>query len=368
MKLQALLDTARALMADGRGLLAIDESTGTCDRRLADAGVLPTAQTRLAWRDLLIGTPGLGEYISGAILYDETIRQQRGDGTPFVRVLSDAGIVAGIKVDTGAKDLAAHAGETITEGLDGLRGRLQEYHALGARFAKWRAMFAIAEAGDERPSASGIAANAQALARYAALCQEAGLLPIVEPEVLMEGGHDLARCAEVTEHVLRQVFEQLAVQRVVPEAVILKPNMVTRGAACAGTDDVDEVADATVQTLRRAAPACLSGIAFLSGGQTGAQACARLNAMHLLRHRTAAALPWPLAFSFARALQHPALETWGGQDANREAAQRALLHRARCACAALRGPGGDGSPMTPRALPRARRRPAGPAVGHEVRQ
>ena len=279
----------------------------------------------------IVTTPGLGESISGAILFDETIRQQKKDGTPFVKVIADAGIIPGIKVDTGAKEMAGHPGEKITEGLDGLRDRLKEYFQLGARFAKWRAVIAL---GDGIPSRGCIEANAQALARYAALCQEAGLVPIVEPEVLMDGGHSLERCGEVTEEVLRTVFNQLHTQRVILEGMILKPNMVLPGLTCPKQETVDEVADATVKCLLRAVPAAVPGIAFLSGGQPSELASARLNAMNA---RFKSQLPWALAFSFARAIHQPALEIWGGEEAHVLAAQQALSHRARCNRAARRG-------------------------------
>jgi fructose-bisphosphate aldolase class I len=265
------------------------------------------------------------------ILYDETIRQRKQDGTPFVKVITDAGIIPGIKVDTGAKDMAGHPGEKITEGLDGLRVRLKEYSQMGARFAKWRAVITV---GDGIPCRGCIEANAQALARYAALCQEAGLVPVVEPEVLMDGGHPLERCCQVTEEVLRTVFNQLYTQRVVLEGMILKPNMVVPGLTCPQQEDVSEVADATVRCLLRAVPAAVPGIAFLSGGQPGELASARLNAMNV---RFKSRLPWALAFSFARAIQQPALEIWLGKETNVKAAQQALLHRARCNRAARRG-------------------------------
>ena len=276
-------------------------------------------------------THGLGESIGGAILFDETIRQQTIDGIPFVKVLVEAGIVPGIKVDIGAKELAGCSGEKVTEGLDGLRDRLAEYSRLGARFAKWRAVIAI---GDAIPSRSCIEANAHALARYAALCQEAGLVPVVEPEVLMDGGHTLERCLEVTEEVLREVFCQLYAQRVRPEGMILKPNMVLPGTTCTKQESVEEIADATVGCLLRAVPAAVPAIAFLSGGQSAALASVRLNAMNV---RFKSRLPWALAFSFARAIQQPALELWKGQEANVLIAQQALYHRARCNQAARRG-------------------------------
>ena len=328
---KALTGTARALVADGKGLLAMDESNPTCNQRFARLGIPQTEEARRAWRELIVTTPGLGECISGAILYDETIRQRKQDGTSFVNVLTDQGIIPGIKVDTGAKDMAGQPSEKITEGLDGLRDRLKEYFQMGARFAKWRAVIAV---GDGIPSRACIEANAQALARYAALCQEVGLVPVIEPEVLMDGGHTLERCCEVTEEVLRTVFNQLHIQGVALEGMILKPNMVLPGLACPTQATVDEVADATVRCLLRAVPAAVPGIAFLSGGQSGELASARLNAMNV---RFKSRLPWALAFSFARAIQQPALEIWSGQDANMKAAQQALLHRARCNQAARRG-------------------------------
>lgn len=334
MHARALIDTARALVADDKGLLAMDESTPTCNRRFAGLGIPQTVEARRAYRELLVTTPDLGTCISGAILYDETIRQRRHDGTPLLDVLTAAGIIPGIKVDTGAKDLAGHPGEKITEGLDGLRDRLAEYARLGARFAKWRAVIAVDESRDGIPSRGCIAANAHALARYAALCQEAGLVPVVEPEVLMEGAHTLARCGAVTEAVLRAVFRQLYTQRVVLEGLILKPSMVLPGSACPEQATVDEVADATVRCLLRAVPAAVPGIAFLSGGQPAELASARLNALHV---RSESPLPWALTFSFARALQQPALARWSGHDSNVNAAQHALLHRARCNQAARRG-------------------------------
>jgi len=319
------------MVADDKGLLAMDESNPTCNERFATLGIPQTEEARRAYRELIVATPDLGESISGAILYDETIRQQKRDGTPFLNVLTDAGIIPGIKVDAGAKNMAGHSGEKITEGLDGLRYRLKEYLQMGARFAKWRAVIAIS---DGLPSRSGLEANAHALARYAALCQEAGLVPIVEPEVLMDGEHTLERCLKVTEEALRNVFIQLNCQRVMLEGMILKPNMVLPGLTCPRQASVDEVADATVQCLLRTVPAAVPGIAFLSGGQSAELASARLNAMNV---RFESRLPWALAFSFARAIQQPALEIWRGEEANVQAAQKALLHRARCNQAARRG-------------------------------
>ena len=331
MNTQPLIDTAKALIAGDKGLLAMDESNPTCNKRFAKLGVPQTVEARRAYRELIVTTPGLGECINGAILYDETIRQQKTDGTPFVKVLIEAGIILGIKVDTGAKNLACHPGEKVTEGLDGLRDRLAEYSQMGARFAKWRAVIAI---GDGIPSQGCIEANAHALARYAALCQEAGLAPIVEPEVLMDGEHTLERCFEVTEEVLRTVFHQLYTQRVMLEGMILKPNMVLPGLTCPRQEPVDEVADATVKCLLRAAPAAVPGIAFLSGGQSAELASARLNAMNA---RFRSRVPWALAFSFSRAIQQPALEIWKGQEAHVSAAQQALYRRAKCNQAARRG-------------------------------
>ena len=331
MNAQALIDIAIKLVADNKGLLAIDESDSTCNKRFAKLGIPQTLEARRAYRELIITTPSLGGSISGVILYDETIRQQKRDGTPFLKVLGEAGIIPGIKVDIGAKDLAAHPGEKITEGLDGLRVRLQEYFQMGARFAKWRAVISI---GEGIPSRSCIEANAQALARYAALCQEAGLVPIVEPEVLMDGEHTLERCHKVTEEVLRNVFIQLNCQRVLLEGMILKPNMVLPGLSCPKQASVDEVTNITVNSLLRTVPAAVPGIAFLSGGQSGELASARLNAMNI---RFKSRLPWALAFSFARAIQQPALEIWLGQETNVKAAQQALLHRARCNLAARGG-------------------------------
>ena len=332
MNAQILTDTASKLVADDKGLLAMDESNPTCNKRFAKLVIPQTVEARRAYRELIVTTPGLGECISGAILYEETIRQQKEDGTPFLKVLTDAGIIPGIKVDTGAKDLAAHPGEKITEGLDGLRDRLKEYFQMGARFAKWRAVIAVSEEGI--PSRSCIEANAHALARYAALCQEAGLVPIVEPEVLMDGEHTLERCRAATEEVLLTVFNQLNSQRVLLEGMILKPNMVLPGLTCPTQASVDEVADFSVKSLLRTVPAAVPGIAFLSGGQSAELASARLNAMNV---RFKSRLPWALAFSFARAIQQPALEIWKGDKSQVSAAQQALVHRAKCNRAARRG-------------------------------
>jgi fructose-bisphosphate aldolase class I len=328
---QDLIDTASALVANDKGLLAMDESTPTCNRRFAALGIPQTEDARRAYRELIVTTPGLGDCVSGVILYDETIRQRGRDGTPFVTAIADAGIIIGIKVDTGAKDMAGHLGEKITEGLDGLRARFEEYSRMGARFAKWRAVIAL---GAGIPSQGCIEANAQALARYAALCQEAGLVPVVEPEVLMDGEHTLERCRQVTEDVLRTVFAQLCAQRVMLEGMILKPNMVLPGLACPRQESVNEVADATVKCLLRTVPADVPGIAFLSGGQSGELASARLNAINV---RFKSRLPWAVGFSYARAIQQPALAIWRGEEARVPAAQRALYHRAACNRAARRG-------------------------------
>ncbi|MEO7335795.1 MAG: class I fructose-bisphosphate aldolase [Caldimonas sp.] len=331
MDARRLIDTAKALMADDRGLLAMDESTPTCDKRFAALGIPQTEPMRRAYRDMIVTTPRLGECISGAILFDETIRQRTLQDVPFAQALEQAGIVPGIKVDGGAKALAGFPGEQVTEGLDGLRERLAEYAAMGARFAKWRAVIRI---GDGMPSDGCIEANAHALARYAALCQEAGLVPIVEPEVLMDGAHALERCRVVTEQTLHAVFDQLHAQRVVLEGMLLKPNMIVPGEDATDQSSVDAVADATVGCFLRTVPAAVPGIAFLSGGQAATLASAHLNAMNI---RFRSRMPWALAFSFARAIQQPALELWRGEAANVKAAQQALFHRADCNRAARRG-------------------------------
>ena len=324
MNEQTLKATAAALTADGKGLLAMDESNPTADKRFAALGIPQTPEMRRAYRDMIVTAPGLSESIGGAILYDETIRTRTFADVPFAQALEKVGIVPGIKVDDGAKPLALHDGELVTEGLDGLRERLADYSKMGARFAKWRAVITIADEKNA-PSRGCYEANAQALARYAALCQEAGIVPIVEPEVLMDGAHTLARCAEVTERALYFVFDALRAQRVLLEGMILKPNMVVPGLKCATQDSAEDVADATVRTFLRSVPAAVGGIAFLSGGQSAPGASARLNAMHV-RHEHA--LPWPLAFSFARAIQDPAMKAWAGKKENVAAAQKALVERA----------------------------------------
>jgi fructose-bisphosphate aldolase class I len=326
-----LTGIAQALVADDKGLLAIDESIPTCNKRFARLGIAQDEPTRRAYREMIMTTPGLGDSISGVILCDETIRQRTLTDDTFPTVLAAAGILAGIKVDLGAKPMAAHPTEKVTEGLDGLRERLTQYAAMGARFAKWRAVFAIADA---TPSRACMQANAHALARYAALCQEAGLVPIVEPEVLMTGEHTLARCGQVTEEVLREVFTHLHTQGVVLEQMLLKPNMILAGLSCPAQEPARTVADATIACLRRAVPAAVAGIAFLSGGQSGDLATARLAAIN---NPAGPPLPWPVAFSFGRAIQQPALAIWAGQDTNTAHAQYALLQRAATNHDARRG-------------------------------
>jgi fructose-bisphosphate aldolase class I len=318
-----LESTARAMVARGKGILAIDESTGTIKKRFDSIGVESTEESRRAYRELLITTPGGGEFISGMILYDETIRQKTAAGVPFPKALIDQGIIPGIKVDKGTMDLPCHAGEKVTEGLDGLAARLAEYRALGARFAKWRAVITI---GPGIPTTGCIEANAHALARYAGLCQEAGLVPMVEPEVLMDADNDAARCFEVTELTLRTLFDQICRQRVTLEHTILKVNMVVAGKKCPVQAGVAEVAELTVRCLLRSVPAAVPGIVFLSGGQSAELASAHLNAMNAAHPN----LPWPLSFSYGRALQDPCLKAWGGKVENVKAAQKALLHRERC--------------------------------------
>lgn len=331
MEKQEMIKTAKALMAGDKGILAMDESTPTCDKRFAALNIPQTEEYRRAYREMIITTPGLSDSISGTILYDETIRQKKKDGTPFLKVITDAGIIPGIKVDMGAKDMAAHPKEKITEGLDGLRSRLAEYAQMGARFAKWRAVITISE---KTPTRGSIEANAHALARYAALCQEANIVPIVEPEVLMDGDHSLERCFEVTKEVLQTVFQQLHYQRVLLEGMILKPNMVLPGFACKKQASVEEVADATVNCLLQTVPAAVPSVAFLSGGQSAELASARLNAMN---RRFKSIAPWALTFSFARAIQQPALEIWQGKETNVTKAQQALNHRANCNRKARKG-------------------------------
>ncbi|MDP8967630.1 MAG: fructose-bisphosphate aldolase class I [Actinomycetota bacterium] len=324
-----LQQTAVALVAEGKGILAADESNGTMDKRLKAAGVEPSTEMRRALRELLFTTEGAAEYISGVILYDETFRQSTGDGTPFPQLLEEQGVVPGIKVDTGAKPLAGAEDEKVTEGLDGLRERLAEYYDGGARFAKWRA---VIEIGEDRPSRYAIHVNAHALARYAALCQEAQIVPIVEPEVLMDGTHTIERSEEVTGAVLARVFEELREQRVLLEGILLKPNMVLAGYDCPEQPDDDVVAERTLRCLRRHVPAAVPGIVFLSGGQSDEDATNRLNVMNQMGPQ-----PWEISFSYGRGLQAAALTTWHGESDNVAAAQAQYRHRARCTGAARQG-------------------------------
>jgi fructose-bisphosphate aldolase, class I len=327
---QDLESMAATLVADGKGILAADESVATLTRRFDPFGIQSTDQSRRAYREMLFTTPRAAEFISGAILYDETIRQKSSDGTPLAEVLLSQGMVPGIKVDTGAEPLAGSPEEKVTEGLDGLRDRLAEYHRMGARFAKWRAVIRIT---DRLPSVACVSVNAHALARYAALCQEQQLVPIVEPEVLMNGAHGIERSEEVTGAVLHAVFGALFEQGVSLEAILLKPSMVIAGMECARQASVEEVATATLRCLRRHVPAAVPGIVFLSGGQRDRVATAHLNAIN----RLPGPKPWQISFSYGRALQDAALEAWHGRDENLEAGQRALYHRARCNGAAARG-------------------------------
>jgi len=321
--------TARALVAEGKGILAADESDGTIKKRFDTIGIESTEPNRRAYRDMLFTTPGIEDYISGVILFDETIRQSSLDGVPFPQLLVDRGIVPGIKVDIGAKPLALSDGETVTEGLDGLRGRLAEYRELGARFAKWRATYSI---GEHRPSEYCVWTNAHALARYAALCQEAGIVPIVEPEVLQDGVHTIEQSSKATGRALQGVFTELHDQRVDLYGALLKPNMVLSGYDASDRAGVEEVARATLECFYRHVPAAVPGIVFLSGGQSDEDATAHLNAMNALgRH------PWQLSFSYGRALQAPSLKAWGGDPANVEAGQRAFYHRAKMNGAARSG-------------------------------
>jgi len=325
-----LAKTAQALVVDGKGILAADESAPTIKKRFDSIDIPSTEENRRDYRTMLFTTPGGAEHVSGVILFDETIRQNAADGTPLVRILRDAGIIPGIKVDAGAKPLAGHPDETVTEGLDGLRDRLREYAGLGARFAKWRAVYRI---GDTIPSPACVLANAHALARYASLCQEADLVPIVEPEVLMDGDHDIDACDEVTEEVLQSVFAELAAQDVLLEGILLKPNMVISGTDCPEQADVNEVAWRTVRCLRRTVPAAVPGIVFLSGGQNDEVATLHLNAMNKLPETR----PWKLSFSYGRALQAAPLKAWGGKPGNVKAGQAAFLERAKANGAATLG-------------------------------
>jgi fructose-bisphosphate aldolase, class I len=327
--MQDLAETAKALVAEGKGILAADESTGTIKKRLDSIGVESTEDTRRAYRELLFTTEGAEEYISGVILYDETIRQSAADGTPFPKLLESKGIIPGIKVDQGAKPLALAEGETITEGLDGLRERLAEYRELGARFAKWRATYSIEP---DKPSEYCVWTNAHALARYAALCQEAGIVPIVEPEVLQDGTHTIEQSRKATGRVLQALYTELHDQRIDFTGTLLKPNMVLSGYEASDRAGVDEVAETTLECFYKHVPAAVPGIVFLSGGQTDEDATAHLNAMNARGPH-----PWQLSFSYGRALQAPALKAWEGKPENVEAAQRAYYHRAKMNGAARTG-------------------------------
>ena len=329
MKLKELEETAIAIVADGKGILAADESDGTIKKRFDSIGAESTEESRRAYRDLLFTTEGVEDYISGVILFDETIRQSSADGTPFTKLLESKGVIPGIKVDIGAKPLALAAGETITEGLDGLRRRLDNYRELGARFTKWRGVISI---GETIPSEYCLWTNAHALARFAALSQEAGLVPIVEPEVLMDGDHSIERSFEVTSRTLHAVFTELRDQRVHPEGMLLKPNMVLSGYDHPDQASHEHVAHETIRCFKRHVPAAVPGIVFLSGGQSDEDATANLNAMNAIGPH-----PWALSFSYGRALQAPALKAWGGKEENVEAAQRAYYHRAKMNSAARTG-------------------------------
>ncbi|MEW7008079.1 class I fructose-bisphosphate aldolase [Lentilitoribacter sp. EG35] len=322
---ERLEDIAQAMVQPGQGILAADESTGTIKKRLDSIGVESSEETRRDYREMLFRTDdAMNNYISGVILYDETLRQKAADGTPLVDLIKSAGAVPGIKVDMGAKPLAGHAGETVTEGLDGLRERLNEYYELGARFAKWRGVISIS---DTLPSKTAVSVNAHALARYASLCQEAGIVPIVEPEITMDGAtstHDINRCFQVTLETLQKTFAALDEQEVNLEGMILKPNMIVPGINCAQQASVEEVAEKTLLCLKTAVPTAVPGIAFLSGGQSEEQATAHLSAMNAMGD-----LPWALTFSYGRALQAAALKAWGGKSENVAAGQRAFTHRAR---------------------------------------
>jgi fructose-bisphosphate aldolase, class I len=329
MDVQQLNETARGLVAEGKGILAADESTGTIEKRFGSIDVESTEENRRAYRQMLFTAPGASDHVSGVILFDETIRQSSDDGTPFPELLEREGIIPGIKVDTGAKPLAGSPQEKVTEGLDGLRERLVEYRELGARFAKWRA---VIEIGEGLPTPYCLHVNAHALGRYAALCQDEGLVPIVEPEVLMDGGHSIERCYDVTAATLHAVFHELFLQEVVLERILLKPNMVLSGTEAGEQAGVERVAEMTVRCLRTTVPAAVPGIVFLSGGQSDEAATAHLNAMNALGEQ-----PWELSFSYGRALQAPALKAWRGQPENLEAGQQAYLHRARLNGAARTG-------------------------------
>ena len=328
---EELRATAQAMVTPGKGILAMDESNATCNKRFEKLGIPTTEERRRAYRELILTTPQLSDFISGAILYDETIRQSSQAGLPFTQVMQNAGLIIGIKVDAGAKELAACAGEKITEGLDGLRERISEYYDMGARFAKWRAVITI---GSGIPSLACIETNAHALARYAALCQEGGLVPIVEPEVLIDGDHTIEQCYQVTDQTLQAVFNQLRLQKVAFDQMILKPSMVISGLSCPTPASIEQVAELTIQCLRSNVPATVPGIAFLSGGQSNQRSSEHLNCMNA---QYSALLPWRVTFSYARAIQQPALDHWAGNDANIPAAQQLLYQRAKLNGAASLG-------------------------------
>jgi len=322
MSIEQLAETALAMVAAGKGIIAIDESTATIAKRFAGVGIENSEENRRAYREMLLTTPNLGNYISGAILFDETLRQSTKGGVPFAKLMAENGIIPGIKVDKGPQPLAGFPGEVVTEGLDGLRARLEEYYKLGARFAKWRAVINI---GDDIPSGTCIEANSHALARYAALCQEQGLVPMVEPEVIMDGSHDIQTCYEVTEVVLRSLFDALYQQSVMLEGTILKASMVISGKDCPEQASVEEVAESTLMCLKSTVPAILPGIVFLSGGQSDEAATAHLDAMNRMGPN-----PWPLSFSYGRAMQSAALQTWSQDLVNNIAkAQQTVFARAR---------------------------------------
>ena len=325
MNKEQLRSTANAMVQKGKGILAADESSPTCGKRFESIGVESTERNRNIYRDLLFTTSGMEEYISGVILFDETLRQSTiADGTAFPQYLKNLGVIPGIKVDKGAKELASHSGEKVTEGLDGLRDRLAEYYKLGARFAKWRAVITIGDGGI--PTETCIHVNAHALARYAALCQEADIVPIVEPEVLMDGTHSIDTCHEVSQRAFARVFDELSRQRVFLEGIVLKPNMIVSGIGCSEQAGVEEVADRTVEVLKATVPDEVPGCAFLSGGQTNENATAHLNMMNS-KHE--GSLPWNLTFSYGRALQASALTSWSGKDENIPTAQEAFFQRAK---------------------------------------
>lgn len=326
-----LINTTKELVANNKGLLAMDESNPTCNKRFAILNIPQTSEMRRRYREMIVTTPKLNEGINAAILYDETVNQNLSNGISFIQALKEAEIIPGIKVDMGTKELAGFPNEKITSGLDGLRERLAAYKDMGLRFAKWRAVIVI---GDGIPTQVGIENNAIVLARYAALCQEAGLVPIIEPEVLMDGKHDLEKCLSVTQKSLHIVFNQLYKQRVLLEGIILKPNMVLPGSDCPNQSTTEEIAQASVKCLLRSVPASVPGICFLSGGQPSEMASERLNAMNAQYKST---VPWALSFSFSRALQYPALDIWNGKEENIKKAQQALYHRVICNQAAVDG-------------------------------